>query len=112
VADEQAPTEEQLRRLEDEIRRLKVSDFLVQTVYTVSSLGYGKLAPEGRDLEQAQLAIETLRVLVPVLEGAVPADLVRDLNQVRANMQLAYAKAVSESGEPPKPEEEPPASEG
>jgi hypothetical protein len=110
VADEQAPPDEQVRRLEEELRRLKVSDFLVQTVYTVSSLGYGKLAAEGRDLQQAQLAIEALRVLVPLLEGQVPAGLVRDLNQVRANMQLAYAKAVSDAGEAP--EEEPPAADG
>jgi hypothetical protein len=32
-----------------------------------------------------------------VLEGAVPEEVIRDFNQVTANMQLAYAKAVSES---------------
>jgi hypothetical protein len=32
-----------------------------------------------------------------VLEGAVPAEAVRDFNQVLANMQLAYAAAVDES---------------
>jgi hypothetical protein len=32
-----------------------------------------------------------------VLEGAVADDVVRDFNQVLANMQLAYASAVAES---------------
>jgi hypothetical protein len=76
---------------------MKVSDLLVQTLYTVSSLGYHKLSPESRDLEQARLAIETLRALLPVLKGAVPDEVSRDFGQVVANMQLAYADAVGKS---------------
>jgi hypothetical protein len=34
-----------------------------------------------------------------VLEGAVPAEAVRDFNQVLANMQLAYASAAAEEPE-------------
>ena len=37
-----------------------------------------------------------MRALIPVLAGAVPEEVVRDFTQVTANMQLAYAKAVSE----------------
>lgn len=91
------PDEEMLRQLEEELKKVKVSDLLVQTLYTVSSLGYSRLA-EHRDLEQARLAIEAMRALVPVLEGSVPAEVVSDFHQVTANMQLAYAKAVSDEG--------------
>ncbi len=92
------PTEEEIRvQLEAELRKLKVSDLLLQTVFTVSSLGFHKLAEEGRDLAQARLAVEALRALVPVLSEAVPAEVTRDLNQMLANLQLAYAKAVSET---------------
>jgi hypothetical protein len=97
-------SDEQLRdRLEAELRRLKVSDVLLQSCYTISSLGYGKMAgaAEDRDLEQARIAIEALRVLTPLLEGAIPAELTRDLGQVTANMQLAYAKAVNEQESEP-----------
>jgi hypothetical protein len=87
--------EELLRQVEDELRKLKVSDLLVQTLYTVSSLGYRRLSPEDRDLDQAKLAIETLRALLPVLEGAVPEDVVRDFRQVTANLQLAFAEAAN-----------------
>jgi hypothetical protein len=93
---EQPSEAELLERLEAELRKLKVSDVLVQTVFTLSSLGFQRLGEgEGRDLEQARLAIEALRALVPLLEGAVPADAVRDFNQTVANLQLAYAKVLS-----------------
>ena len=79
-----------------ELSRLKVSDLLVQTVYTISSLGYHRLSGDGKDLEQARLAIEALKALLPVLQGAVADEVVRDFNQVLANMQLAYASAAGE----------------
>jgi hypothetical protein len=96
VADsEQPPSDEELvRQLEAELQKLKVSDLLVQTLYTVSSLGYRRLSEEDRDLEQARLAIEALRALMPVLEGSVGEELVRDFKQVTANLQLAYAEAA------------------
>jgi predicted nucleic acid-binding protein len=87
---------ELIQQLEEELRRLKVSDLLVQTLYTVSSLGYRRLSQEDRDLEQARLAVEALRALLPVLEGSVAEELVRDFKQVTANLQLAYADAVKD----------------
>ena len=65
-------------------------------VYTVSSLGWHKLSSTDRDLEQAKLAIEALRALLPVLAETMPAEVKRDLEQMVANMQLAYASAVGE----------------
>ena len=93
--------EELLRQFEDELRKLGVSDLLVQTLYTVSSLGYRRLGDEDRDLEQAHLAIEALRALLPVLEGSVPDEVIRDFRQVTSNLQLAYADATSAEGGAP-----------
>ena len=99
MSEQQPPageTDEQLlRRVEDELKKLKVSDLLVQMLYTVSSLGYRKLSADDRDLEQARLAIESLKALLPVLEGSVPDDVIRDFRQVTANLQLAYADATA-----------------
>ena len=89
------PTDEELlQQVEDELKKLKVSDLLVQMLYTVSSLGYRKLSEQDRDLEQARLAIETLKAVLPVLEGTVGEDVLRDFRQVTANLQLAYAEAA------------------
>ena len=91
------PTEQELAdELREQLKQVKISDLLVQTLTTVSSLGYQRLARESRDLEQARLAIDALDALVPVLEGAVADEVVRDFRRVVANMQFAYADAVSE----------------
>ena len=91
-----AQDEQQLiEELQAELRRLRVSDLLLQTLYTLSSLGYHRLSGEDKDLEQARLAIEALRALLPVVEGAVPEEATRDFRQVLTNMQLAYAGAAA-----------------
>ncbi len=90
-------SEEQLAALQEELRKVKVQDVLVQTVLTLSSLGFQKLSGEQRDLDQARLAIEALRALVPTLGEAVPAETIRDFNSMVANLQLAYAKAATEA---------------
>ena len=97
MAEGEQPEEISPEELLEHIRRMKVSDLLLSTITTVAQLGYAKLDPAGRDLEQAKLAIEALRALVPVLEGAVPEEVTRDYQQVTANLQVAYAKAVDEA---------------
>lgn len=96
---EQQPEELSAEELLEQIRRMKVSDLLLSTISTVAQLGYAKLDPAGRDLEQAKLAIESLRALVPVLEGSVAEEVLRDFKQVTSNLQLAYAKAAEEKPE-------------
>ena len=91
MADEQVSEQALL----DALAQLQVSDLLVQTLSTVSSLAYHRLGEQSRDLEQVRLAIEALRALVPVLAGSVPPDLIRDFEQVTANLQLAYAEAAA-----------------
>ena len=85
-------SEEQLL---EALQRLEVADVLVQALSTVSSLAYHRLDEQHRDLEQARLAIEALRALVPVLAGSVPPELTRDLERVTANLKLAYADAAA-----------------
>ena len=100
MAEGEQPAEELTpEELLEHIRRMKVSDLLLSTISTVAQLGYAKLDPAGRDLEQAKLAIDSLAALVPVLEGSVPEDVLRDFNQVTANLKLAYAKAAGEAAE-------------
>ena len=87
-------------QLIEAIKRMKVSDLLVSTVTTLAQLGYAKLDDDTRDLDQARLAIDSLRALVPMLEGHIGADAMRDLNAMVANLQLSYADAArATSGE-------------
>lgn len=85
-----------IEELQAELAKLKVGDLLLQTLYSVSSLGYHRLSGDARDLDQARLAIEALRALIPVLDGSVPEEALRDFGQVLANLQLAYAAAAEE----------------
>ena len=62
------------------------------------SIAFHRLAAETRDLDQVQLAIESLRALEPVLrEGGVDDAILRDLESARTNLQLAYATAIAEA---------------
>ena len=90
-----APEQPTAEQLLEEFKKLRVSDLLVSTIYTLSQVAYGKLDADVRDLEQARLAIEALRALIPALQGAVADELVRDFNEMLANLQLAYASAAT-----------------
>jgi hypothetical protein len=81
------PTAEQLV---EELRKVKVGDLLLHTSSMLASLAYGKLAPETLDLPDAQLAIEALRALVPLVPEADRGS----IQQVVSNLQLAYADAA------------------
>ena len=83
------PTAEQLV---EELQKVKVSDLLVHTSSLLASLAFGKLAPDVRDLEQARLAIDALKALGPLLDEGPR----RDIQQVVANLQLAYAAAIED----------------
>jgi uncharacterized membrane protein len=88
----QEPTPEQLI---DAVKQMKVADLLLSTAATLAQLGFAKLDEPTRDLEQARLAIEGMKALLGALEGAVPEEVVRDFNQVVANLQLAYAAVAA-----------------
>jgi hypothetical protein len=90
LAEEQVSPEELLKQL-------KVSDLMLGTLASLVQLGYAKLG-EGDD-EQTRLAIEVLRAVMPVLEGAAPPEVLRDLRQATANLQLAYASKVNKADE-------------
>jgi len=97
--------EEQLaQQLAEELRRLRVEDVVIQSLITISSIGYRRLGlteetKDDRDLQQAKLAIDTMTALTPILESVVPEELVRDFNQSVASLQLAYAQAAGEEAD-------------
>lgn len=87
----ESPAEPTADQLVEELRKVKVSDLLLHTSSMLASIAFGKLAPDLRDLEQARLAIDALDALVPLLDERER----RDIQQVIANLKLAYADAVA-----------------
>jgi hypothetical protein len=88
------------RELAEELRKLKVEDVLVSVLIQISSIGYRRLGltdetRDERDLDQSRLAIETMRALLPVLEGFLPRELTASFGEQIANLQLAYARAAT-----------------
>jgi hypothetical protein len=83
-------SESQAEQLVEELRKASVATVLANTCSLLGSLGFGKLSEQARDLDQARLAIEALKALAPLLEEAGR----RDVQQLVANLQLAYADAL------------------
>jgi hypothetical protein len=94
------PSEEELRaRLEDELRKLRVQDVLLQSVVSLINLTSRRIAKEDeQDLEQARIGIEAIRALVDLVD-AEPAQQVRN---ALSELQMHYARAAGEApgGEP------------
>ena len=82
-------------QLAEAIRGMKISDVLLSTVTTLASLTYAKLEEGTRDLDQGRVGVEAIRALLDVIEGTISEDLMRDLRQMLAQLQLAYADAAS-----------------
>lgn len=98
------PTEEQIRAFEEQLKRLRVEDVLVQTLVTLVNIGARRLGltgePDTRDLGQAQLAIEGARALMPL----VPDGELGPIRDALSQLQVAFAR---ESQTPPAAPEPP-----
>src|SRR4051794_41149577 len=113
------PTEEELRAAyEAELKRLRVEDVLVQTAVSLLNLGGRKagLVPgseEEADPEQLRLAIEGVRAVLPLVEGALGSD-ASQLRDAVSQLQLAYPRlggAAPAAGEGPGGAQQPPGPE-
>ena len=81
----------------EQIRALKVGQFLVSTAATLTSLAYGKL--QAGELAEARLAIDAIGTIVPLLQGQVEDEARRAVEQALTNVKLAYADAVAASSD-------------
>jgi hypothetical protein len=111
------PSEEELQAaLEEQMRNIRVEDVVVQTTVTLVNLGARRLglaaapgedAAAERDLGQAQIAIEAVRALLPLLPAEVGDQIAPALSQ----LQMAFAREAQGAGEgagaptPPEPGE-------
>jgi len=93
-AEAEQPSEEELRaQLEEEIRRVRVEDVVLQSAVSILNLSARRIAiDEERDLDQAKVGIDAARALVDLVkEDAQP-----QLRQAISELQLLYAKHAGE----------------
>jgi hypothetical protein len=94
-------SEEQLRAAyEQEIKRVRVEHVLLENVVTMVNLGMRRtgLMPgteDERDLGQVQLAIESVRALMPQIEQIAPQQ-VGPIREAVSQLQMAFVQAQGE----------------
>ena len=94
--EDREPTVEDLL---EQIRGIKLGQFLLSTGATLASLAYGKL--DAGELPEARLAIDAMSALVPLLQEQIDDEARRGLEGALANLKLAYASAVAAASSPP-----------
>jgi len=82
-----------IEELVEQMRSIKVGQFVLSTAATLASLAFAKL--DAGELAEARLAIDAIGVLVPLLQGQIEDEAKRGLEQALANLKLAYANAAS-----------------
>ena len=100
------PSEEELL---EALRQLRVEDVLLQTVVTLVNLAGRKLMEEEeRDPEQAKVAIDAVRALLPLC----PEEQVGPIKDALSQLQMAFVRETQQpEGEPLEPQPEPPQQE-
>jgi hypothetical protein len=88
------PTEEEMRaQLEEEIRKVRVEDVVLQSVVSILNLSARRIAKDDeRDLEQAKIGIDAGRALVDL----VNPDAQPQLRQAISELQVLYAQHAGE----------------
>lgn len=90
------PSEEELRaQLEEEVRKLRVEEVVLQSAASIVNLTARRIAKEDeRDLEQGRIGIEAVRALLPLL----PAEVQPQLRNALSELQVLYAREAGGSG--------------
>jgi len=110
------PNEEELRAAQEELRRVRVDQVVVEAAVSVLNVAVLKsgLVPGSeadRDLDQVRVGIEAVRGLMPVVEQLAP-DQAAPIREALSQLQMAYVRATSEPSPdaeaPPAPEEKAP----
>jgi hypothetical protein len=82
-------------RLEEQLRKVRVQDLLLESVVSVLNLAARRIGKEDeRDLEQGRIGIEAVRALIGLLDPE-PAEQVRS---ALTEVQMLYAKEAGGAG--------------
>jgi hypothetical protein len=96
---------EMVAQFQQELLNLTVGDHLVYMMQSLSALAVRRLgladtAAEGRDLDQARLAIDAFKALVDVAAPVRPPEETAYHRSTLSQLQVAYVGALRPSGAP------------
>lgn len=99
---ESVTEEELLERLQDEMRRITVSDYLAHLLVSLSSMAFQKLGLTAetagdRDLAQARMAIDAFEALADVRSQGPGKDEASLYASTLHQMRMAYVRASSDT---------------
>jgi hypothetical protein len=91
------PNEDEIRaQLEEEIRKVRVEDVILQSAVSILNLSARRIAKDDeRDLEQAKAGIDAARVLTDL----VPEEARGQLRQAVSELQMLYTKHAGGGGD-------------
>src|SRR5436305_6341172 len=95
------PTEEELRAAyEAQVKQIRVEQIVLENIVTVLNLGMRRtgMAPgteDERDPEQVRVAIESVRVQLPLIEKSLPNQ-VRQIRDALSQLQMAFVRLGGE----------------
>ncbi len=117
MVDESGPLteEELLERLQEEMRRITVSDYLAHLLVSLSSMAFQRLGltPDtvaDRDLPQSRMAIDAFEALAGVLSAGLAEQETSLYHSTLHQMRMAFVRASSDAfatGAAAAPETEP-----
>lgn len=85
------------RRLEDQLRKVRVQDLLLESVVSILNLSARRIAKEDeRDLEQARVGIDAVRAVLELIDEGPRAQVTEALSQV----QMLFARETQGAGAP------------
>jgi hypothetical protein len=107
---EQSPPQsdaEMRERLEEELRKVRVEEVVLQSVVSIINLTARRIAKEDeRDLAQAKVGIDAVRALLEV----IPAEAASQIRDALSELQMLYAREAGGAAEDeaaPGPEQAP-----
>lgn len=89
---EKMDKDELLKEVKDKLEKLSVKELVSVMATDLASVGFRKLDPKQKDLDQAKLAIDTLDALYKVLETHLTKEEKEVLRSALANLKMIYVK--------------------
>jgi hypothetical protein len=103
IARELKPEEqEMLARFQEELRRMTVEEHLVTMMQSLATLAVRRMGltlqtAAERDLDQAKLAIEALRTLLPLVEPGRPQQEMQAHRKMLSELQMAFVTTLQQA---------------